>query len=237
MSSRLELVAEILDCTACELHSVGGGPVPFQVPDKAKLVVVGEAPGRQEDAEGIPFIGPAGKLLRHELTTAGFDLDEIAFMNTVSCFPNGTPQLSHVQKCHGLKVKQLDFIEPQWALIVGKVALRAMMPSLDIRYGRGRPFLADGIHCFATYHPAAAMRNGKYLDALREDLERFKRIVSIGLESPDSCSGCSSDAEYWADNWLGWCREHIPDADRPAFAALHERVGRDYEEAKERLYG
>lgn len=235
MISRLELVEEILDCTSCELHAVGGGPVAFSAPTGATIVVVGEAPGRQEDVAGAPFVGPAGKLLREQLTLVGIDPEAVAYVNTVSCFPNATPALRHVQACSGLKEKQIAYVKPRWALLVGKVALQAIDPRLDIRHGRGRPFLSDGLPCFATYHPAAAMRNGKYLEQMQADLQMFARIVTRGIEYPDDCSGCGDLAEFWSErDWLGWCESHVPDADRPVFAQMRDSVLRDYQEAKER---
>lgn len=209
--SGLDVTALILDCTACELHKRATLPVPFRG-KPSRIVAIGEAPGEQEDIHGAPFVGPAGRLIEQLLAEA--DISEpVAFVNTVSCFPHGTPNWSHVQACDGNKWAQIGYLNPSFLLLLGRVALRAMRSELDIRHGRARPFLVRDRICFATYHPAAALRNRSFEQTLRDDLVLFRGLLdSLDWRSriPDSCAGCPVDAIWWEDSGIGWCEVHLP---------------------------
>lgn len=211
-------VGQILDCERCELHEQCTLPVPFDgVP--GPIVVVGEAPGEEEDRVGRPFVGPSGQLLRQLLVRSGFDPDTLAYVNTASCWPHGAPGWDHVRSCDQNKWDQIEYLAPTYLLLVGKVALRAMRFDLDISHGRGRPFIHRDYLCFATFHPAAALRNAKYERGMKRDLDVFAKIVQAGddwpAHIPDSCSGCDENAVAWEEaSTLGWCPRHAPEAVR-----------------------
>ena len=115
--NRLEIVEEILSCSSCELAVNCNSPVPFHGPAPTDICIVGEAPGATEDVEGRPFVGRAGQLIRVALGDVGVDPDSVAWVNTVSCFPHGTPMLRHVDACHELKMLQLELIAPNGEVI------------------------------------------------------------------------------------------------------------------------
>lgn len=218
---RQELVAQIIDCERCELHAQCTLPVPFSG-DPGAILVIGEAPGETEDRVGRPFIGAAGGLLRHLLTRSGFDPADLAYANTACCWPHGTPTWDHVRSCDKNKWDQIAYIDPTWILLLGKVALRAMRPDLDISHGRSRPFMHGKRICFASFHPAAAMRNAKYERGLKRDLALFARLVMTSdwhTRIPDDCSACEADAVWWESSGLGWCERHVPELERPAYDA------------------
>jgi uracil-DNA glycosylase len=232
---RIDVVAKVVDCTECELHRNCTLPVPFRG-DPGRIAVIGEAPGETEDREGRPFIGPAGQLLERHLRRAGLGTD-LAFLNTVSCFPHGTPTWDHVRSCDGVKWTQLAFLKPNCVLLLGRIALRGMRPDLDLRYGRGRPFEHRGIVCFASYHPAAALRNGKYERVLRDDLKIFHDVAHSAdwrAHIPDTCAGCENDAEWWEACGLGWCRQHLPEHERAAFDARQSLLAAELDAARRR---
>jgi DNA polymerase len=217
--NRVELTAQILDCEACELHAQCTLPVPFSG-EPGPILVIGEAPGEQEDKAGRPFIGPAGDLLRRCLTRSRIDPDTLAYANTACCYPNGAPSWDHVRSCDKNKWDQIDYIDPTFILLLGKVALRAMRPELDISHGRSRPFVHQGRICFASYHPAAALRNGKYERGLKRDLDVFARIVQADEWQdfvPEDCAGCDDLAVWWEEAGLGWCARHLPESERCAY--------------------
>jgi uracil-DNA glycosylase family 4 len=230
------LVAQILDCERCELHDQCTLPVPWSG-EPGPILVLGEAPGEQEDIAGRPFVGPAGELLRRLLARSGFDPDSVAYANTACCFPHGTPTWDHVRSCNQNKLDQIEYLDPRFIFLAGKVALRSMRPDLDISQGRSRPFLHDGRICFASFHPSAALRNGKYERGLKRDLDAFARLVVAddwGTCIPDDCARCDGDAEWWEPTGLGWCPRHVPEQDQVAFDAWRQLQADELEAARRR---
>lgn len=235
--TRLEVVEQILTCTSCELHAQCTAPVPMH--GKSHLVALGEAPGETEDLQGQPFIGPAGKLLQELLDE--FHFPAPALVNTVSCYPHGTPTWDHMQACDTNKWTQIEHLDPQFVLLLGRVALKGMRPDLDLKRGRARPFKHRDRICFATYHPAAALRNGTFEQGMRSDLEIFRELIDTGRDGwmkfiPHSCSACPLGADWFeADAGLGWCPVHLPASERAAYDARQELLAREREAARERL--
>jgi DNA polymerase len=236
---RLDVVDQVLSCTRCELHAQCTAPVPLH--GKGGWVAVGEAPGETEDLVGQPFVGPAGKLLKSVLEE--FRFPEPALVNTVSCFPHGTPTWDHINACDRNKWDQIEVLDPKFVLLLGKVALKAMRPDLDLKRGRTRPFRMKGRVCFATYHPAAALRSGQYEESMRADLEIFREVIEAGRDGwmkyiPQSCAACPVDATWYeADSALGWCPVHLPDTERPAYEARQKVLKQEYEAARQNLAG
>lgn len=215
--TRDELILQILDCERCELHAQCTLPVPFTAPEPAApggIMIIGEAPGEEEDKAGRPFIGPAGQLLRRLLERSGIDPNSAFIANTVCCFPHSTPSWDHVRSCAKNKRDQIELADPKHILLLGGVALRAVRVDLNISKSRGRPFLHRDRICFASFHPAAALRNHKYERGLKNDLDTFSKLIvadNWGTLIPDDCALCDEDAEYWDNSGLGWCANHIPD--------------------------
>lgn len=167
----------VLDCRACDLCSVGSGPIPFSGPDPARVAVLGEAPGRQEDEKGEPFVGRSGELLRELLVEAGFDLAELFFFNAASCFPDGTPTREQVHSCSPNWRAQLELADPAWVLTLGNTALWTIRPGVKISRARRQVFWHHGRYWMPTYHPSAALRARSTEDVLREDIRAFRSMV------------------------------------------------------------
>lgn len=235
--NRLEVVENVITCTSCDLHAQCSGPVPMRG-EPAQVAVVGEAPGETEDLQGSPFIGPAGKLLQGMLDAFGFP--PMGVLNTVSCWPHGTPTWEQVVACAGNKWAQIDYFNPQFLLLVGGVALKGMRPDLGLKRGRGRPFHHQGRICYATYHPAAALRHQPYEDAMRADLELFRDIIDSGRDGwmkyiPTSCAACANNAEWYEEGvGLGWCPIHLPDRERGPYEARKHLLATEMEAARRR---
>lgn len=222
---RLEVIEKVVSCRGCELVDQCSGPVAFTGPNPCSIAIIGEAPGAQEDDQGRPFIGPAGELLRQNLRENDIDPDECFILNTVSCFPHGTPQSSHIAACRNNKLMQLELADPTWVLMLGGVALKAVDSRPRIGTARGRPFQPGGSGpvYYAAYHPAAALRKGEFAKAMAEDLARFAKMVGDGIEGwqkylVDGCWECKSDEVAWVgEDWTEWCEKHAP----PEY---HERI-------------
>ncbi len=178
------LAARMSECTACPLAAarttvvVGSGPVP------ADLLLLGEAPGVQEDATGVPFVGRAGQLLDRLLDEARLARPTVAVTNVVKCRPPGNrpPTRAEVATCRGWLVAQLAEIRPRVVVTLGGTATAWMLGrGLRLADVRGRGHELDGRTVVPTYHPSAALRfgpQGEPMAALRADL-----VLAAGLVS------------------------------------------------------
>lgn len=233
--NRLDVVNQVVSCTRCELHEQCTLPVALRG-EPGPVAIVGEAPGEQEDLQGQPFVGPAGKLLAQLLVEAEIT-EPVALVNTVSCFPHGPPTWDHVRSCETNKWTQLEYVNPRHVLLLGKVALKGMRPDLDLKRGRARPFLVRDYICYATYHPAAALRNHNYEETLRDELHLFRRLLDAEdwrVFIPGGCAACPIDAEWWEDSGLGWCRVHLPTQYVAAYDARQAVLAAEQDAARRR---
>lgn len=234
---RLEVIEQVVTCTNCELVEQCTSPVPMRG-QPSRIVVVGEAPGETEDQVGKPFVGPAGRLLGRLFQEVGIT-EPMGVVNTVSCWPHEAPHWDHIVACEDNKWAQIDWLNPTYCLLLGQVALKGMRRALAIKTARARPFIVRDRICWATYHPAAALRNGEYETKLVADLVRFRELLDGGPDQwrtfvPDSCAACSVDAEWWEENGLGWCRLHLPDSEVAAYNAAHDRAAAELVAARHR---
>lgn len=180
--SRAEVVTDILSCTRCELSSRMIIPVPFRGPVPARIAIIGEAPGRVENEVGEPFRGPAGHLLDEALLAAGFDLEELAWINPVCCWPEKvkTPQPEHFLACKPHLQAQLELVSPSYLLLVGNSALYAMGVETRITATRGKVWRKEDRVYSATWHPAAVLRDpGKKAEFFSDVLE-FHALAHVG---------------------------------------------------------
>lgn len=220
-STVLSFRASLRKCQTCELHEGCTAPVPWFGDTFAEICIVGEAPGRTEDREGRPFVGPAGARLRHYMKEVGIDIDDVAYTNAVQCFPDGTPTEEHVDVCNNWMRGQVAFIKPRFVISVGKVAFSAIRrkkwPELVNLHGRpmfweNPPAPAKPEAYWATYHPSAALRPGgkKYEKLILEDLAKFVAWRDGGRPLDNMCyiNKCAGEV-YRYDGWgIGYCDRH-----------------------------
>lgn len=177
------LAAEVMGCTRCRLHAGRTTVVFGEGNPEARLVVVGEAPGGEEDRTGRPFVGPAGKLLDLMLLSVGFPRESVFICNVLKCRPphNRDPQRDEIEACSGYLHRQLELIEPRVLLAVGRFAAQTLTGS-DANIGRlrGRVHEYMGIPVVVTYHPAYLLRSPDRTRAAWQDLQ-FMREVLDGL--------------------------------------------------------
>lgn len=213
--------SDLRSCTRCPLHAVGSGPVPWSGGLHRDLVCVGEAPGRLEDEDGAPFVGPAGSLLRSVLHDHGIDPSTVGFVNAVSCYPKGTPTQEHVDACAVHLSTQVAVLQPRHILVFGVIALGALLPARSLKLGevRGRPIWAEevgswpvwwrsAVELWPTYHPAAALRRGSYRQMIEEDVAAFVEWRDTQAPYPFTCVTCKGEADHWDYNGLAWCDRH-----------------------------
>src|SRR5215471_1600489 len=179
--------SSVMACRACELCKIATKPIPFKGSSDARVVVLGEAPGKVEDTVGEVFVGPSGQLAHTLLQECGFGTMDVAWLNAVSCFPNRTPTAREVTICSGNVDRQLTHIRPDYILAFGGVAVGRWFA--DIRMGdiRGQFFkIAHPISAWvvATWHPAAILRNPRLEKEAVSDIRRLRRVVQLQGRDP-----------------------------------------------------
>lgn len=159
-----ELVRRAGRCVACaELAATRGRVVVRSGPPTADLLLVGEAPGAEEDRRGTPFVGRAGSLLDALLAAAGLPRPTVAVANVVQCRPPGNrpPKPAEVARCTGWLDRHLDLVDPRVVVTLGRTATGwALGPGLRLADVRGREHPFRGRLLLPTYHPSAALRFG-----------------------------------------------------------------------------
>jgi DNA polymerase len=146
------------------------------------MVIVGEAPGAQEDAAGRPFVGKGGQLLDQLLTDAGMARADAGVLNVIKCRPPGNrrPAATEVGNCRPYLERQLDLLKPRLVVALGLTAAAWFLGRTTLSAARGRVHEVNGRKVLATYHPSAAIRfgpNGAPLAALRDDLAYAARYL------------------------------------------------------------
>ncbi len=175
-----ELYLKIKDCQACDLHKTRKHLVFGYGNAQAKVMFVGEAPGREEDEQGIPFVGAAGKLLDKMLSAIGLTRDEIYIANVLKCRPPGNrnPLPDEVQKCEPYLKEQLKLIKPRLIVALGLYAGQSLLKRQEtLSRMRGSVHRYEDIDVIVTYHPAALLRNPVWKAMAWEDLKTVRRLI------------------------------------------------------------
>ena len=174
-----ELYSKTCDCLKCTLGNTRNKFV-FGVGDPhADIVLVGEAPGADEDQQGEPFVGRAGQLLNKILEASGFKREEVYICNILKCRPPGNrnPLPEEIEKCEPYLKYQLNLIKPKLILALGKVAAETLLKKREpLNKMRGKIHIYNGIKMMVTFHPAALLRNPQWKRPTWEDMQEFKKI-------------------------------------------------------------
>ncbi|UCF19337.1 MAG: uracil-DNA glycosylase [Gemmatimonadota bacterium] len=173
------LRTEVLGCTRCRLAEARMTVVFGEGDGEADLLVVGEAPGYEEDLSGRPFVGPAGKLLDKMLAAIGFRRDEVFICNVLKCRPPGNrdPLADEIAACRPYLRKQVEVIAPRVICAFGRFAAQTLLAtdqSLTRLRGSTHEFM--GVPVVVTYHPAALLRNAEWKRPAWEDLKMLRRL-------------------------------------------------------------
>jgi DNA polymerase len=174
-----ELNSKIKDCKKCGLWKTRTNFVFGVGNPKAEVVVVGEAPGADEDIQGEPFVGRAGQLLNKILAATGFKREEVYILNILKSRPPGNrnPLPEEVDACRPYLDKQLKLINPKLILLVGKVAAESLLKTKDpLNKLRGKTHDYKGWKVRVTFHPAALLRNPNWKRPTWEDMLQFKAM-------------------------------------------------------------
>jgi uracil-DNA glycosylase family 4 len=169
----------IRSCQECRLCLGRKRAVPGEGPAPARLMIVGEGPGQEEDDSGRPFVGRAGRLLDRILRDVGIDRSQAFVTNAVKCRPpqNRTPEPEEVEACRLYLEAQIAAVDPDYILALGATALSVFAPQRRITYCRGVPFWWHARRILPTFHPSAALRDQDRERQLREDLAGFAELL------------------------------------------------------------
>jgi len=177
------ILGDIGECTRCKLHRGRTKLVFGDGNPKADLVFVGEGPGRDEDAQGLPFVGRAGKLLTQMIEAMGLQRQDVYICNVVKCRPpeNRTPEKDEVETCSPFLLRQLDAISPKVIVCLGSVATQTLLETnRGISHFRGQWLEFRGRKLMATYHPAYLLRNPSAKGEVWKDLQKV--MAELGLQ-------------------------------------------------------
>jgi len=172
------LAARIRRCARCGLAASRTHAVPGAGAPHARLLLVGEAPGRSEDEAGRPFRGAAGRVLDEALLRAGIPRSRVFVTNAVKCRPPGNrrPRAAELAACRPYLLAQLAAVRPRAIVALGQTAVRDLLgPGASLARIRGRWFTFGGIPLLPTYHPAAVLYNRQLLRKLATDLAKARR--------------------------------------------------------------
>lgn len=174
-----KIASEIENCKICKVGK-SGKAVPGEGNPNAKVVFIGEAPGRTESITGRPFVGRSGKFLRLLINESGLKEDEVFITSPVKYLPDKrTPNSKDIE--HG-KIhlnKQLEIVNPKIIVLLGSVAIQGVLQSkIPPIKNHGKVIAQNGKKYLLTLHPAAAIRFPKYKDLIKEDFKKLKTLIS-----------------------------------------------------------
>jgi len=175
---------DVKDCSGCQLCNGRINTVPGFGHSAAKIVFIGEGPGRDEDLQGRPFVGAAGKLLSSLLESIGLTREDVYIANVVKCRPpnNRDPFPEEIDACWPFLVRQLKSIKPLLVVTLGRHSMGKFLPGLKISEAHGKPKVYKGIWqkrqvYLPLYHPAAALYDPSKKDVLMEDFKKIPLIL------------------------------------------------------------
>ena len=179
---------QVISCTKCNLSKSRTNAVPGKGNYKAEIMFIGEAPGRNEDLNGEPFVGAAGKILSEALEYAGLARDDVFITNVVKCRPpnNRIPLEEERNSCQQYLIGELDIIKPKIICILGNTAYGSILGGDSITKNRGKIIKKNDQLYFLTIHPAAVIYTPGLKQLLKDDiktlvktLEKIKKGIQV----------------------------------------------------------
>ncbi|PIW33202.1 MAG: uracil-DNA glycosylase [Nitrosopumilales archaeon CG15_BIG_FIL_POST_REV_8_21_14_020_37_12] len=180
MDSELEAIRQsVVECTNCDLCKTRTNAVPGKGNFQSDVIFVGEAPGRNEDQRGEPFVGIAGKRLEQALESAGINRDSVYITNVVKCRPpnNRVPSVAERDTCKEYLQKEISIIKPKVICVLGNTAFNSVLGGAEITKFRGKVVRKDNQIYFLTVHPAATIYNQELIGVLESDIAKLFETI------------------------------------------------------------
>ena len=239
---KLESIAEnVRECQKCELCETRINAVRGKGNFDADVIFVGEAPGRNEDIHGEPFVGAAGKRLDMILEDTGIDRKDVYITNIVKCRPpkNRVPSKKEEESCNDFIKQEIEIINPKIICVMGNTAYGTLLDGKEITKNHGKIVEKDGRKFFVTFHPAATIYNQKLVEELKEDFRKLAKFLETKDEPKQyeerRCDYCMAKTKHEVvvmpkvvtrkRRWLFKCTE-----------CNHERWLQPYRTVAESLY-
>ena len=180
MSTLSELYQEIALCQKCELAKYRTNVVPGEGADEADIMLVGEAPGRYEDQQGRPFVGPAGQYLDKLLASINLSRKQVYIANVIKCRPQGNrdPLPSEILSCRHWLERQIELIQPKMIVTLGRYSMAMFFPKKSISKIHGTAQKRDNVIYYAMYHPAAALHQQSLGKVIEEDMLKIPSLLA-----------------------------------------------------------
>jgi len=174
-----QISEEILKCQKCRLCETAIQAVVGEGSLEAKVIFIGEAPGKNEDEQGRPFVGRAGKLLTSLIQALGYEREDIWIGNIIKHRPpkNRDPKPDEILACRDFLTRQIEVIQPHIIVTLGRFSFNYFVPDGKITSERGKLIDIGNYKIFPVYHPAAALRNKKFLNTLKDDFSKLSEII------------------------------------------------------------
>ncbi len=176
-----DLIREVNTCRKCDLHKNRTNAVFGKGPASADIMIIGEAPGRDEDIQGIPFVGRAGRKLYDMFSASGILENDVFITNVIKCRPPGNrnPEPVEMNRCRPYLLKQIEIIKPKVIVLLGNIALSlATGTPSGITKMRGKSLEYLSYKAIPTFHPAYVLRNPGNEKIVVEDFKKVKRSIS-----------------------------------------------------------
>jgi DNA polymerase len=174
-----EIRESVVNCTKCDLCKTRTNAVPGKGSQNAKIIFIGEAPGRTEDVRGEPFVGAAGKKLSDALAKNGILRDSVYITNVVKCRPpdNRVPTESERISCRAYLDAEIQAIKPEIICVLGNTASNSVLGQGEITKNRGKIIDKDGTKYFLTFHPAAIIYNQELAATFESDIATLAKTI------------------------------------------------------------
>lgn len=184
-----EIDKEIISCTNCPLHLSRNNAVPGEGPAPARLMLIGEGPGKREDELGKPFVGRAGSILDELLASVGIERKEVFITSVVKCRPPGNrdPTGDEISACMPYLLRQIRLVSPAVIVPMGRFATASLFSHFDLKFEslgkvrRKTVLLPGGTIVFPVYHPAVITHNPAKKEELEEDFTELRKLIDLVL--------------------------------------------------------
>lgn len=232
------LARQIRGCIACPLCASRTNAVPGEGSTNARIMIIGEAPGRDEDRTGHPFVGASGRYLNQLLEGTGFHREDFFITNIVKCRPpsNRMPKRDEVETCTRLYLfKQMALVDPSLIVLLGGVAARKLLGATNLSAIRGQFLERDGRRFFATYHPAVRFHRDDLAALLEADFQTLQReLAAHPLRRDGASSATASASEPSSARSDPEGDAHMPQGDKRKYTSKQKRQAEHIEEGYEK---
>lgn len=192
-----QIASEVSVCTQCSLHATRKKSVPGVGPENAEIMLIGEGPGQNEDIQGLPFVGNAGKFLSDLLGLAGLKREDVWIGNVVKCRPPGNrdPLPDELSACDKYLERQIAAINPKIIITLGRFSMGKFMPGAKVSAVHGQMRKIGNRFVIAMFHPAAALHNPTYLPLIKADFANLPKLLEVARATSAASAPQAAEAK------------------------------------------